>query len=669
MLTLINKKQTNKWETVAKGGFILAAVLCFFVCFNFVQAQSLDTGLAYAEQTGLPTTDIRLIIANVIRVALGLMGLMAVVIILYGGWLWMSAGGNEEQIAKAKKTLINGAIGLIIILSAYSIVLFVMRLLGLDGYGVGTGENQYAYEQQGIMNVAGSGAWGKVILDHYPTPGQIDVPRNTKIAITFAKPVKIESIVGENDFLKTGAISLSVKSPSSTAPSGFESFPYQESVKVYSFPTETTLPSGEVINEIFTIVLEPATLLGDSQEKISYSVKINNIVQGADGKSIFSNTRFSFYEWFFVCSTVEDTTPPRVVSVYPFEGMKETKDTAIEINFNEPIFPNAQASFSVSSNGTYYQDKVNRDPIVFIKSGNSTVPLGSFKITNQYRTLEFSSSLQCGKDPCGLPKYCLPVCDKQGVNCTEDNYQVLFKTAPGSSKENVNPFVADLTLGSGVMDMAGNALDGNADDVYQRNTSAPFTAGFFGPDNYGWNFILEDKVDLTTPYITALSIGPETQTVAAREDMFIVWSKMMKKSTLYSIEIEEFPSPEKRCTDLISSGVIKSRVLCSLETLGKSPSSTEIIQEGKNSYTITQILHTPFLDGYNQYYLPEVNSAVKDIKENCFYPGSGPVSKGRGVNCINQNCCTGPYCCNGDSFANPFGTTYADNCAASLRGE
>ena len=142
MLTLINKKQTNKWETVAKGGFILAAVLCFFVCFNFVQAQSLDTGLAYAEQTGLPTTDIRLIIANVIRVTLGLMGLMAVVIILYGGWLWMSAGGNEEQIAKAKKTLINGAIGLIIILSAYSIVLFVMRLLGLDGYGVGTGENQ-----------------------------------------------------------------------------------------------------------------------------------------------------------------------------------------------------------------------------------------------------------------------------------------------------------------------------------------------------------------------------------------------------------------------------------------------------------------------------------------------------------------------------------------------
>ncbi|HNU96305.1 MAG TPA: pilin [Candidatus Magasanikbacteria bacterium] len=296
MLTLINKKQTNKWETVAKGGFILAAVLCFFVClfsFNFVQAQPLDTGLAYAEQTGLPTTDIRLIIANIIRVALGLLGTIAVVIIIYGGWLWMSAGGNEDQIGKAKKTLINGTIGLIIILSAYSIVIFVMRMLGIGDYGGEIGDGQYAYQQQSIMNMSGSGAWGKAILDHYPIPNQTDVPRNTKIAITFAKPISFESVALETEDegvfnLKKEVIKISGYIPSSTAVGKFDLIPHAGDFRIYSFTIETTTPSGVTTSEIFTIVIEPQNWLGDSNDEIRYLVRIEGTLLSKDGKSIFT---------------------------------------------------------------------------------------------------------------------------------------------------------------------------------------------------------------------------------------------------------------------------------------------------------------------------------------------------------------------------------------------
>lgn len=685
MLQLINKGQIKKFKTATKSRLLLVVVFCFFIflltpCLTqgqevnpttIVQPE-LELGLEYAEQIGLPTTDIRLIIANIIRIALGMLGLMAVIIIIYGGWLWMSAGGNEEQIDKAKKTLINGSIGLFIILSAYSIVVFVMNLLGLGGRGSFFGDGDYSYQQPGIMNAVGSGAWGKAITDHYPLRNQTDVPRNTKIAITFAKPIKLESVAQEvsdelgriSYNLITSTIAINSRVSSTTAPRGFVLIPFTGNVKVYIFPIETTTLSGATTSEIFTIVLSPETLLGDDQSNITYSVKVNSSLQGADGRSIFSNTKFSYYEWFFTCSIVEDLTPPYVTSVYPTNGITSTKDVTVEINFNEPIFPNAQVSFVTSGSGTseYYKDKVNtNDPIVFIKTGNSTMPLGTFKITNQYRTLEFISSLECGKDPCGEFKYCLPVCDKQGANCEEDLYQVVFRTAPGTQREGINPFVADLAGGgSGIMDMAGNAMDGNKDGVYNRNTSTPFTGGFLDADNYAWQFLLEDKVDTTTPYITNLSLGPETGTVLAGEDLNITWSKLMKKSSLYSIEIDEYPNPEDRCEILIDipDNKINNKSQCSLETLGKAPSSTNVLVGEDPVYTYTQILHTPFLDGFYQYYLPEITSAVKDNKGNCYFPGKGPSNEGRNVYCTeSNNCCSGPYCCNGVAKAKNYSAT------------
>ena len=64
-------------------------------------------------------------IATIINYILGLMGVVFAILIIYGGWEWMTAGGNEEQVTKGKKYLINSTIGLIIILSAYTITWFV----------------------------------------------------------------------------------------------------------------------------------------------------------------------------------------------------------------------------------------------------------------------------------------------------------------------------------------------------------------------------------------------------------------------------------------------------------------------------------------------------------------------------------------------------------------
>jgi hypothetical protein len=83
----------------------------------------------FSEDTGLGQRDPRAIVASVIRVILGFLGIVAVIIILLGGFKWMTAGGNDEQTGEAKKWIFSGIIGLAIILSAYALATYVINSL------------------------------------------------------------------------------------------------------------------------------------------------------------------------------------------------------------------------------------------------------------------------------------------------------------------------------------------------------------------------------------------------------------------------------------------------------------------------------------------------------------------------------------------------------------
>lgn len=74
-------------------------------------------------------SNLALIIGNIIRAALSLTGTIFLVLIIYAGFIWMTAGGNEEKIRKAKLVIQSAVIGLIIILSSYSITNFVVGSL------------------------------------------------------------------------------------------------------------------------------------------------------------------------------------------------------------------------------------------------------------------------------------------------------------------------------------------------------------------------------------------------------------------------------------------------------------------------------------------------------------------------------------------------------------
>ncbi|MDO8592298.1 MAG: hypothetical protein Q7R92_00825 [bacterium] len=118
---------TKKIKKILIVFSLLAAV---FAVAHFALAATADVGLNYAEGTGLSAaSDPRVIAANIIRIALGFLGIIAVGLIIYAGYLWMTANGEAEKVEKAKKILIGAVIGLLICLASFAIASYILSRL------------------------------------------------------------------------------------------------------------------------------------------------------------------------------------------------------------------------------------------------------------------------------------------------------------------------------------------------------------------------------------------------------------------------------------------------------------------------------------------------------------------------------------------------------------
>jgi hypothetical protein len=87
------------------------------------------SGADFASTSGLASGNLVTTISSIIRVAIGFLGIVAVVIVLLGGFKWMTSGGNEDKVKKAKALIFQGIIGLVIVLSAYAIASFVITAI------------------------------------------------------------------------------------------------------------------------------------------------------------------------------------------------------------------------------------------------------------------------------------------------------------------------------------------------------------------------------------------------------------------------------------------------------------------------------------------------------------------------------------------------------------
>lgn len=111
-------------NTLKKGLLVVGTAATLLVPLAVAAQVTIDTNIA--TTTGLGSADLKSSVINIVNFVLGLLGLIAVIMIIYAGVLWLTAAGNEERIDKAKKILSAAVIGLIVILLAWAIVIFVV---------------------------------------------------------------------------------------------------------------------------------------------------------------------------------------------------------------------------------------------------------------------------------------------------------------------------------------------------------------------------------------------------------------------------------------------------------------------------------------------------------------------------------------------------------------
>lgn len=81
----------------------------------------------FGSQIGLGTADLKTVVIRVIQLVLGLAPLAAVVMIIVGGFMWMTSAGNEDKLLKAKRVISGAVVGLVIVIIAWAIVIFFAR--------------------------------------------------------------------------------------------------------------------------------------------------------------------------------------------------------------------------------------------------------------------------------------------------------------------------------------------------------------------------------------------------------------------------------------------------------------------------------------------------------------------------------------------------------------
>lgn len=461
------------------GIFFLGGILV--LAPGLVLAQP-ELGLTYAADTGLGTSDIRVLVARIIRVFLGLLGIIAVGIIVYAGFLWMTSRGNEETVLKAKTLIKDAIIGLAIILSAFSIVTFIISRLG-DATGFGDGTSGLP----GTNGFIGVGVGSSNLGSHYPPRDASGIPRNAKVIVTFKIAMAPSTIIDSSDSAWNQAHCAGVASDVACGKlNHVELFP-SAAPSLGLAPDQVRAMT--VDNRTF--VFKPLAPLGSPTAPTPYTAVLENEILTGQGAAVFGATG-SDYNWNFEVSTVTDLTPPKVTSVIPRAGATEPRNTVVEITFNEAVDPTT-VSGSRAQFGVWH---------------GAAKLSGTTAVSNGYRTVEFVSDQSCGTNSCGGTIFCLPA----SADLTAKATAARLSAEPPAA---VDP-------PDGVADLAGNSLDGNGNGRVE------------GPeiDSYSWSFKTTAEIDTIPPLVTVLSPSPGAGNVLRTTPIQATFSKTIRSASV-----------------------------------------------------------------------------------------------------------------------------------------
>ena len=116
---------------------IIFVLMIAFVIFGGIQSVlAFDTKSTGLDDTGKEiygttpaANQLETTVGKVIQGLLALLGLVLFIVVIYGGILYMTAGGDTTKTKEAKGWIVNGIIGLVIISLAYAISTYVLSTI------------------------------------------------------------------------------------------------------------------------------------------------------------------------------------------------------------------------------------------------------------------------------------------------------------------------------------------------------------------------------------------------------------------------------------------------------------------------------------------------------------------------------------------------------------
>ena len=578
---------------LAAFGLLIGAPFLVFAA----DASLTDVGAS----AGLGSDSLMTIIGRIINVVLSLLGVIFLILMVYAGAIWMTAGGEDKKVEKAKQILINAVVGLLITMSAYAISVFVINLISDATGGSGSGSTSGSVSAERLSNSLGSG----VIRDHYPARSASDVARNTRIFVTFRDQMDISSFITGYD---TNGTPEDVTDD--TAATAINS----ENVKIYvrdsGDSTALTNVAVYFTEDLSTFVFDPSDYLGSSTADVTYAVYLNDKIKNVDGDSPIDS---GGYLWYFTTGTTVDITPPTVQYVMPTASSTKDRNIVVQAVFSEAIDPTSATGTRLTESGFSN---------IQIVGTSSVAPVaGSYVISNSYKTITFTSTDACGTNSCGETIYCLP----GGESITP----TIYSATPTSSTDPT----ASIFPYDGVVDTCGNSFDGTDDGVVAAD------------DDYAWSFTTTNEINFTAPAIQTITPNIEEENISLDQSVQMTFDSILDSSTANSTGIQ-----------LVNKEVVGGESHELWYTFGVKTLTAEgeevLVESQVPAKSLVTISHGTFLASdplipLSYMYSVTANQAVRNEYQNCFVPGEGPSVTGGSCGTTTAI----PYCCNGNPQA------------------
>jgi len=112
--------------------FLILIILIFPICVLADGGGGTQpNSTSITDPLNLKGTGMQVLIGRIISAVLGIVGSLALVMFIYGGFMWMTSSGSAEKVTQGKNTLVWATIGLAVIFSAYAVIRFVFERLGV----------------------------------------------------------------------------------------------------------------------------------------------------------------------------------------------------------------------------------------------------------------------------------------------------------------------------------------------------------------------------------------------------------------------------------------------------------------------------------------------------------------------------------------------------------